>query len=498
MNKNKQECRVMFIQPPLSSDVRIKIPNHQIPLGFMYMAGLLEKDAFKVKILDCPLYYNLRKKIDKNTVKIGLFSEQIEREIRDFQPDIVGVNCSFTMFEQDSFEIIDLVKKINNKIIVVVGGSHASSNTNHVMRNKNIDLAVVGEGELTMLEIAQKFRDKKRLDNINGTALIKSGKLIINKPRELIQNLDTLEPSWHLLDFKKYFEHPDNYQVTMRSPSVNIVTSRGCPGNCKFCSVHTVWGRKWRAMSPEKVLSQIELLYKKYGIRHFRFNDDNMTLDKKRILKICRGIISKKLDIRWDTPSGVAMWTLDEEVLTAMKNSGYYRISLGIESGCENTLKYIGKAVDLEKANRLINYCHKIRLWVASFFIIGFPYEGPEEIKETVSFIINSKINFPFIFVAQPYPGTEMYQDFLKEGLLERGFKETSTFVHTRYKSKYFSASQLNLIRAGTYKKFYLKKAVRYFNPILFYQEFLSKIRNFEDLRYVIKIIKNLMTAFFY
>jgi len=494
----KKECRVMFIQPPLSSDVRIKIPNHQIPLGFMYMAGLLEKEKFKVKILDCPLYYNLRKKVDENTVKIGLFPEQIEREILDFQPDIVGVNCSFTMFEQDSFEVIELIKKINSKIIVVVGGAHVSSNTKYVLRNNHIDLAVLGEGELTMLEIAQRVRDKKRTDNILGTALTKSGKLIVNKPRELIQNLDILEPSWHLLDFKKYFQHPDNYQVTMRSPSVNIVTSRGCPGNCTFCSVHTVWGRKWRAMSPEKVLNQIELLYKKYGIRHFRFNDDNMTLDKKRILKICKGIINKKLDIRWDTPSGVAMWTLDEEVLTAMKKSGYYRISLGIESGCEKTLKYIGKSVDLEKANRLIEHCHKIGLWVASFFIIGFPYETKNELAKSVQYIVNSKINFPFVFVAQPYPGTRMYQDFVKENLLSHGVEETSTFTLTKYRSKAYSASELNQIRAGIYKRFYLNKLMRYSNPITFYSEFLSKIRSFEDIKYVYKILKNLLTTFFY
>jgi len=488
----------MLIQPPLSSDIKIKISNHQIPLGFMYIAGMLEKDGFEVKILDCPLYCFQKRKINANTVKIGLFPRQIEKEIESFNPDIAGINCSFTMFEQDSFEIADIVKKVNKSILTVAGGAHASSNPDSVLKNKNIDIAVIGEGELTMLEIARRFRDKKNLNSIKGTALTKNSKLIVNNPRELIQDLDILEPSWHLIDFKKYFAHPDNYQVSMRSPSVNIITSRGCPGNCAFCSVHTVWGRKWRAMSPEKVLEQITLLYKKYGIRHFRFNDDNMTLDKERMLKICKGIIDRKLDIKWDTPSGVAMWTLDEEVLNMMKKSGYYRISLGIESGCAKTLKYIGKSVDLEKANRIIEHCHKIGLWAASFFIIGFPYETRDEVYRTANYIINSKINFPFVFVAQPYPGTRMHQDFIKEGLLDGGVEQASTFILTKYHSKALSSDELNFIRAVIYKKFYLTKLARYMNPFVLYREFLSKIRTLEDFRYVCKILKNLFTSFFY
>jgi radical SAM superfamily enzyme YgiQ (UPF0313 family) len=251
-------------------------------------------------------------------------------------------------------------------------------------------------------------------------------------------------------------------------------------------------------MSSNKVLDELELLYKKYGVRHFRINDDNLTLDKKRILEICQGIVKRKLNIKWDTPSGVAMWTLDEEILDAMKKSGYYRITFGIESGCEKTLKYVGKNIDLERARELIDYCHKIGLWTASFFIIGFPYENSSDLDKTVDYIVNSKINFPFVFLAQPYPGTRMYDDFIKENLLEQGFKQASSFILSKYHSKYFTAKQLNQIRAGIYKKFYVRKLLRYTNPFIFYREFLSKIRTFEDMNYVYKIIKNLVTTFTY
>lgn len=495
MEKQIMKNRVLFINPPLSSTSKAKFTSHQFPIGFLYMASLLEKNSFIVKILDCPLFYKQKRKINKNILKFGLFPEEIKKVVQEFKPDIVGVSCSFSMFESDSFEIIDLIKKINKKIIIVVGGAHASSNPEFVLRNKNIDLVIVGEGELTMLEIAEKLRDNKSLKNIKGTALLDT-KFKQNNQREPVKNLDDLEPAWHLIDFRKYFEHPDNHSITMRHPSINIITSRGCPGNCVFCSVHTVWGRRWRAISAKKVVSQIEYLHKNFGIKHFRINDDNLTLDKKRIIEICDEIVRRKLEIKWDTPSGLAIWTLNKEVLDKMKKAGYYRITFGIESGSKNTLKYIGKNIDLKKSSELIDYCHKIGLWVASFFVIGFPYEKKEEIEETINYIVNSKINFPFVFIAQPYPGTRMYQDFQKENLILDGVLETSTPIITKYNTKYLTADELIRLRNRIYKKFYLKKIISYTNPYTFYNEFLSKIRSFEDLRYIFKVMNNLFTSF--
>jgi len=490
--------KILLVNPPLSAEKNTPFLTHQVPLGFLYMGNILKKNKFEVKILDCPLFYNQKRAIDKDTIKIGLLPHKIKQQIRDFGPDIIGVNCSFTMFEQDSFEIIHFIREIDKKVKIVVGGAHVSSNPEYVLRNKEIDLAVIGEGELTLLEISERVRDKKTLNNIKGTALIHKGKFKLNPPREQISNLDEIEPDWSLINLNQYFKHPDNSEVAIRYPSIHLVTSRGCPGQCVFCSVHTVWGRKWRAMSAKKVVDQIEGLYKKYGIRNFRINDDNLTINKKRILEICSEIKKRKLNIKWDTPSGVAFWTLDEEVLDAMKSSGYYRITFGIESGCEKTLKYINKEVDLKKVKRLIDYSNKIGLWTASFFIIGFPYETKKEINETIKFILNSKLDFPFIFVAQPYLGTKMYEDFKKAGLLKEGLIELSTPDNTRYSSKNFSSDELNKLKKLAYKKFYLKKAIRYSNPFLFYKEFLSKIKTREDIRYISKVLKSLATTFNY
>ena len=488
--------KILLINPAQSSGKNSKYTNFKFPLGLLYIAGKLETNGFDVKIIDAPLYYKKRKEINEDTIRIGLFKEDIKKIIKDFNPDIVGVSCAYSAYETDSFEVINTVreteKELNKKFLIVTGGAHSSANTEQVLKNKEIDIVVLGEGEETMLEIAEKY-NRKSLKKIKGTAFKENKKLIINKPREYIQNLDEVSAAWHLLDMNLYFKHPDNSVATLRNNSVDLVTSRGCPMNCRFCSIHTVWGRKWRGRSAKNVVDEMELLVKKYGAKQFRIQDDNMTLNKERILEICKEIKKRSLDIRWDTRNGVAFWTLDEEILKAMRKAGCYRITFGIESGCKNTQKYVRKIVDLEKIKNLINICHKHRLWVCSTFIIGFPYEIKKEIMTTKNFILNSKLNFPFIYVAQPYPGTDMHKDFQKENLIQK-IKTTSNIKKSLYHTKHFTGEELNKIKSNIIREFYLKKILSYANPITFYKEFLSKHKKLEDFKYTFKNIYNIVS----
>ena len=486
--------KILFIDPPLSHEPGIRYNNLKMPLGYLYMAGNLEKHGFKVKILSCPLYWKKKRVLNNGKIKIGLFPDEIKKVIKKFQPDIVGVSCAYSAYESDSFEVISLVKQtaeeIKKKILILVGGAHTSANPEYVLRNKDIALAVIGEGEETVLEIAERYKHKKKMNNIKGTALRERDKIKINKPREFIKNIDELKPAWGSLNLPLYFSHPDNSAITLRKPAIDIITSRGCVGNCVFCSIHTVWGRNWRGRSARNIVDEIEFLIKKYHVKQFRFQDDNLTLDKKRIMQICNEIIRRNLDIKWDTPNGIAIWTLNPALLKKMKSAGCYRVTFGIESGCEKSQKYIRKIIDLKKINELIDYCHKIGLWVCATFIIGFPYETKQDIEKTRNFIINSKINFPFIYIAQPLPGTDLYNDFKKEGLLNK--LETASNVHqSKYNTLYFTNLELNKMRRAIFRQFYIQKIISYANPFVFYREFLSKIRAFEDITY---IFKNLFT----
>lgn len=481
--------KILFINPPQSCSANLKYNSLKFPLGFLYMGEILEKNGFQVKILDCPVYYKKRIKVNNETVKMGLFPEDMEKEIIEFQPDIIGVSCAYTAYESDSFEVIELIKKINKKILVIVGGAHVSANPEYVLRNKNIDIAVIGEGEETILEIAKKHGEKS-LKEIKGIGFREKNKIKINSRRERIKNLDESNAAWHLIDMNLYFKHPDNSIATMRSPSVDIITSRGCPGNCVFCSIRTVWGRVWYGRSAKNVVDEIEFLNKKYHVRQFRIFDDNMTLDRKRTIGICDEIIQRKLDIRWDTPNGVAFWTLDEEVLKKMKKAGCYRITFGIESCSPITQKYIKKTVDLKKINQLICLCHKIGIWICGTFIIGFPYETKEEMRKTREYIIKSRLNFVFLYIAQPYQGTELHDDFKKENLIPE-FKNESNVIKSKYNTKYLTNEKLNELRASILKRFQINRIIYYLNPFIFYRDFLSKIRNLEDLKYILKNFYN-------
>lgn len=485
--------KILLINPPLSGSLSSGIFTVKVPLGLAYIAGYLEKLGHKPEILDCMAYYEHVKNIGHDRHRIGLPEAEIIKKIKETKPDIIGISCSYTIHEQDAFRIAKLAKE-NSKAIVVFGGAHTSANPSIVLENKNVDIAVIGEGEITFAEIVKALEKGKNLGKISGTAVLKNRKIVINPCKKFIENLDDLPfPARHLLPMEKYLNHPQNSIANMRKPTAEIISSRGCPFNCIFCSIHTVWGRKWRARSAKNVVDELELLYKKYGIREFRFFDDNISWNKKRIIEMCNEIINRKLDIRWDTPNGVAIATLDELVLRKMKQSGYYKIVMGIESGSEKTLRFMRKPVVLEHARKIIKICNRLGIWTWSTFVIGFPNETLEDINKTIEFAKNSGLNFATFYVAQPYLGTEMFDIYKKEGLLKNGVRHDSGVTNTQYDTHFFSAEELRNLQKKAYSDFIKHRIISYLNPLKFCNEFLNRIKSFEDLRYVIKMFFNLV-----
>src|SRR3989344_2056206 len=443
------DSKILLINPALSGTLSAGIFTIKVPLGLTYIAAVLEKNNFEVKIIDCMAYYENIEKISEDKYRIGLPENELIKQIREYNPDITGIACAYTIHENDSFKIAEIVKK-NSNSRVVIGGAHTSANPLQVLKNKNIDVAVIGEGEITFLNLIKN--NFNGLDKIKGIAYRKNGKVKINPPAEYIKNLDDIPfPARHLVPMEHYLNHPQNSIANMRKPTTEIITSRGCPFNCIFCSIHTVWGRKWRARSAKNVVDELEFLNKKYEIKEFRFFDDNISWDKKRIIEICDEIIKRKLDIRCDTPNGVAIATLNEEVLKKMKKAGYYKIVMGIESGSEKTLRFMRKPVALKHARKIIKICNKLGIWTWSTFVIGFPDETKEEINETIEFAKKSGLNFVTFYIAQPYPGTEMYKIYDEKGLLNSGFQVESSVTNTKYDTNYFTSEQLTKIQREAY-----------------------------------------------
>lgn len=487
--------KVLFINPPQSAPAGFEYCNIKTPMGYIYMAGVLEEDGFDVRILDCPLDYKTHTPVDDSTIRIGTALPEIQAAVRAFGPAVIGVGCAYSAFESDSFDLIAHLKEWFPEIPIVVGGAHTSANPAFVLRNPDIAVAVIGEGEMSMLEIARAVRDGQPLTDIPGTAVMVDGQVQINPPREFIQDLDRLQPAWHLLDLGAYFRHPANSEATMRRNTVDLVTSRGCPGKCVFCSIVTVWGRGWRSHSAKHVVDEIEMLVRRHGARQFRFQDDNLTLKRDRILAICDEILRRKLDIRWDTPNGVAIWTLDEEVIRKMRQAGCYRLTFGIESGSHRTQQYIGKIVSEEKIRHLIRCCHRNRIWACGTFIIGFPDEKLEDIRETERMILTCGINFAFIYIAQPLPGTRMMEDFQRYHLMNDQ-RFGSMLGHSEYDTLHFKAPELNALLQDLHRKFYRRKMLSCLNPVVLWREILSKLRTPEEWRYFLRMLGNVLFSY--
>jgi len=416
--------KIMLIQPPYDI-LKIEPKGAQPPLGLAYLAGVLEKD-YEIEILDAVAEgYENEEIIDKEFKRYGLSFDKIKTEIDRFKPDVVGVSCLFSTQAENSHKVIQLAKEVDPDIITLFGGAHPSALPELVLKDCNVDFVIIGEGEYTLRDLLRVLEKGSSFSEMDGLAFKENGVIRILPKRSYVHNLDELPfPARHLLPMEKYFRiNTPMGTTTRRMPNTCLSTSRGCPANCIFCSIHTVWGRTYRTRSAENVIKEIELIMKEYGVKELQFYDDNLTLDRARAFRIFDEMVKRKLDLLWTTPNGIAIWALDEELLEKMKESGCYKISLGIESGDDYVLHHIiQKPLSLKKVKPIINLCKKLGMGVDAFFVVGFPGETKEQIMKTLRFAQSLKVDNLSITLATPHPGTRLYEICQRENYLESAF----------------------------------------------------------------------------
>ncbi len=474
--------------------LRNEIKSVVFPLGLAYIAASLEKNGFQVEAVDC-IILDQNKNIEREgMIHFGLDWPELSEKIKQSNPDVVGISCSFSSQSSSAYKVAELVKNFNPKIMVFMGGAHPSSVPEEVLANPHIDFVVLGEGEETMVKALQNLNDPEKLKSVKGLGFKINGKQYFNSEREYIEKMDEISlPARHLFPMELYLNSEMSHGADlMRKPLSFMITSRGCPYNCVYCSVHTVWGRTYRPRSAKNVVDEIEMLVKKYGVKEIHFEDDNLTLKRDRTIEICKEIINRKLDIKWTTPNGVAIWTLDKEVLTWMKKAGCYKLCFGIESGDPETQKFIRKSVPLDKCKEIVREANKLGIWTHGFFIIGFPFEDQRSIDNTLKYAIDSDLDFASFFLATPYPKTDLYTIMNEEGMIEHLTWDSLRVSSASINTKYFKREELVEMQKKMFKKFVMHRAINMLNPIkLAYR--LKRLRNVEDRRLMMRFAKRFM-----
>lgn len=470
--------KVLLFAPPAYTSVNNIDINPLPPLGLAYLASVLEEIGIEVRIYDCLVegWYN-RKEEKPGIIRIGSNFAEIKKIIADFEPDVVGVNNLFSKQKENAHKIYALAKNVNPGIVTIAGGAHPTVMPDAVMRDENVDFAVLGEGENTIRDLVGYFEGRVRLDKIDGIAFRHNSKIEIIPKRTFIDNLDDIPfPAWHLLNFSKYFGLEASHGKRRHRCFSPIITSRGCPAGCTFCTAHHVWGRGYRKRSPENVIAEMRRLRNDYGIKELMFEDDNVTLATKRAEEIFDLMVEEKLGFEWDTPNGVAAFALNEPLIKKMKDSGCYQLNLAVESGNSDVLKnIIKKPLDLKKIKPLVNYARGIGINVGIFLILGMPGETIEQMWDTFKFAKDLKIYQPFISVATPYPGSELYKICRDNEYISHDYSLDNLFISS-YSISTRDWNSQDLRKVFEEGWVYLQKAFYREHPILLVKKILQKM----------------------
>jgi radical SAM superfamily enzyme YgiQ (UPF0313 family) len=341
----------------------------------------------------------------------NLKRKAIVEYVKELNPNILGI----TIISQHLPHTIDFLKDIKRLlpgITVVAGGPHVTGDYENLMhKNKEIDIAVIGEGEYTMLEIIECIENGKSLDNVKGLSYMIDDEVRINQFREYITDLDSLPfADWESLPMEKYSD-----AITVKKNYGGIVASRGCPFKCTFCGAKTVLGKKVRRRSPENIIEEIKLLYDKYNVRQVLFHDSTLNIDNQWVNEICECILKMGRPIIWGC--NLRTERLDKETLKLMKKSGCIRVFIGVESADNNILKRMKKGTTVEKVEKGIHMIEKAGIPTDYGFILGMPGETKESMKKSIAFAKKLKGISTFA-LASPFPGTELHEVAKQEGFM--------------------------------------------------------------------------------
>ena len=463
--------KILFIVPPLYTEEtygKFGRVGSTLPfLGLYYLASVLRKNNFEVKILD--------------SIVLRLSIKDILKEVDNYSPNMVGISSSTASYHKARV-LAETSKEAFPNMNIVLGGPHLSGLPEEVMKNNCFDFGVINEGEETILELCEKLRNNgNNFKEIKGlTFRNEDDQVIVTEKRNPIKDVDSIPyPARDLLPPLKAYRASALYYK--RLPITQIFTSRGCPYQCIFCN--TPFGKVIRFHSVEYVVSEIEMLLKDFGVKEILINDDTFTVDKNRVLEICRLIRKKNLKFLWSC--NIRVNTVDREILQEMKSAGCWLVMPGVESGNQKILDILRKGLTLEQAVNACKWAREVGLMIKPSFICGNPGDTEETIEETIKFAKSLKTHYPSYTFMTPFPGTPMWHLAEKYGYIDK----------TNFSKFALSSREPSFVPFGLTKEYLIKKQAeafrRWYIDWGMFCRHIGTIRRAEDFK---KMFRALLT----
>ena len=396
------KLRVLFVWPKNEGGLL------SIPLGFAYLFGNCLDEQFKFGLIDCVLDH-----------LSGTDPEFINR-VTSFSPSVLAVSGSSSNFSETQ-SILQAVKKLDRKIVTIVGGPHVTACGPQVIEQENIDFLFLGEAEIGFKQFLKSLSGQSTTSFAEIQGLVyrdKDGACHFSEPAR-IENLDALSlPDYDAVNIDRYIEAGSTYLST-KERCAPIYCTRGCPYHCKFCSVPSISGRTLRRHSVPYLIDNIKYLYERKKIRGFNVVDDNFTFDIEFAKEFCRQVIASGFEeIEFNSPNGIRMQRGDSELWTLMKHAGWQTITVAPESGSQRVLQLMGKELDLSPVPGIIADMKKAGLLINGFFMSGYPGETEDDLRETEKFIKTCGFDNVYVASFQPMPGTQIYEELVANGTL--------------------------------------------------------------------------------
>lgn len=426
--------KALFLAPPAITLKNDRDINPLPPMGLGYLAAVLREMDIEVRILDCLMRgWGTESETDDLFTRVGLPEKEIEEHIREFNPDLVGISCQFSRQYRIYHQMFEMVKRAKKECVTVGGGAHVTVCPEEVLEDPACDFILSGEAEASFRDFVIKLNQGEDVSSVDGLGWKREGKMHLNNKTEWINDLDSIPfPAYDIMELDRYFGLEASHGLRHKERFCPIITSRGCTARCTFCSALRVWGNKYRIRSVENVLSEMRILKDKYNIQELMFEDDNVTANANRAKELFLRMAKERFNFVWDTPNGVGVWGMDEEMIDLMKGSGCIKLNFPVESGSQNVLNtIIKKPLNLEKVKSLIKYCRKIKLDYGMFLIIGLPGETIKDIWRTFKFAASCKVFKPHFSIATPYPGTLLFEQCKNNSLFSREFSFDDLFIRS-------------------------------------------------------------------